>query len=356
MGGFARHTAAELAAYQDGERCLVWARDRDTGESFHLADGAARALRGWTTGHLECLMPDCSDRRLTTVSRHPRRRDGFRHYAGSGGHSPESEAHQQGKAAIVDWARSHLAHEGVTVKMEASTSDRKRVADVMVTWPDASQVAIEVQYAALSGEEWRARHDSYRRSGITDVWLFGHTGKHLRNAPSTVPVTDEARVRLGYLHHAVARADLPLLWLNPVLGRVGTVGVDVPVHTAPGVTYDDGFDGVHLDVPPAEQAQGGFYADPLVDCSLSKTGMLTPSVARLRTAARHLRRVDEARRLVDAERADERDRRLRRRWTKSDVLHLRPVPTPRSVTAARCTKCGLALTPVLSASGRHILC
>lgn len=356
MGGLARHTAAELAAFQNGERCLVWARRRDTGEHFRLTDGSAGALREWAAIHLECLMPDCADRRLRTVSRHPRRRDGFRHHAGSGGHSPESEAHQQGKAAIADWARSHLAHEGVTVRMEASTSDRKRIADVMVTWPDGSQVAIEVQYAALSVQEWQERHDSYRRSGITDVWLFGHTGRHMRTEPSPGARRDEARVRLGDLPRALRRAELPLLWLHPVQGRVGTVGVETPVHAAPGVRYDDGFDGAHFDVPPVQERQAAFYTDRLIDCSLSRTGLVTPTVDRLESAARDLARIVEARRGADAARTAERDRRLRDMWRSARrTPPVRPA-RPRPASGVWCTVCGRAMDPVLTAGGRHILC
>ena len=209
-----RHDPRALAAFQDGERCLVWARHKDGGGLYRLADGDARAVKAWAKEHLECCMPDCRDRRLTTVARHPRRRDGFSHYAGSGGHNGESEAHQQAKVALQAWVQDTLGGQGVTAVTEQASADRSRVADVMVTWPDGRQVALEVQYAALTVEQWRQRHESYRAQGITAVWLLGHTGRHLRTARRYSYEAEGATdglITLGDLHAAMTQAGVPLL-------------------------------------------------------------------------------------------------------------------------------------------------
>lgn len=214
-----RHDPSVLAEFQDGERCLVWARDKGNGSLYRLKDGTARELKSWAKEHLECFMPDCGDRRLTTVARHPKRRDGFSHYAGAGGHSAESEAHQQGKAALVAWVQATLGPSGVTAVAERSTSDRQRIADVMVTWPDGRQVALEVQYAALTVEAWQRRHDSYREQGVVDVWLLGHDSKHLKAARRHAWEKEgaaEGMVALADLHRAMVAAGVPLLWINPV--------------------------------------------------------------------------------------------------------------------------------------------
>lgn len=63
----------------------------------------------------------------------------------------ESEAHQQGKAALVAWVTDTLGPQGVTAVAEKSTSDRKRIADVMVTWPDGRQAPSMTEYLRTDG-------------------------------------------------------------------------------------------------------------------------------------------------------------------------------------------------------------
>ncbi len=306
-----RHDPVALAEFQDGERCLVWARVKADGSLYRLDDGTARALKVWAKEHLECFMPDCEARRLTTVARHPRRRDGFSHYQGAGGHSLESEAHQQGKAALVEWVTATLGPEGVAAVAEQSTSDRKRIADVMVTWPGGRQVALEVQYAPLSVEHWQTRHDSYREQGIVDVWLLGHVSRHLqqarRHAWEREGATD-GLVTLGDLHAAIAEAGAPVLWINPVTAdgaaSIGTVAQAALPHLGRTRPYGDGHDGATFQVPAAPPtARGVFLADPLAACALTPDGMVTPTLDRLRRAAAELGRVDAARRADDQARA-----------------------------------------------------
>lgn len=300
----ARHDPAVLAEFQAGERCLVWARLKADGLLYRLADGTARELKPWAKEHVECFMPDCGDRRLTTVARHPRRRDGFRHHVGAGGHSAESEAHQQGKAALVGWIEATLGPQGVTAVAERSTSDRKRVADVMVTWPDGRQVALEVQYAPLSMEHWRRRHESYREQGIVDVWLFGHDCKHLRPARKHAWEDDGAAdgmVALGDLHQAISAAGVPILWINPVASAVATGSVSDRPHVGRRRRYDDGHDDEVFDVPPRPGDQrAAFHRDDLAGCMLTPDGLVTPSLTRLRAAAAALAAVDQARKDGDA--------------------------------------------------------
>ena len=331
-----RHDPKVLASFQDGERCLVWARRKDGGGGlYRLEDGDARTLRPWAKEHLECFMPECPDRRLTTVARSSKR-DGFSHYAGAGGHSVESEAHQQGKAALVAWVDGTLGPHGVVAVAEQSTSDRKRVADVMVTWPDRRQVALEVQYAPLSVDHWRTRHESYRDQGIVDVWLLGHDSKHLRAARKHAWEPEGAAdglVALGHLHEAMVGAGVPLLWINPVLGdaaAIGTVSVEESPHRGRHGGYGDGHDDTTFLVPPAGlTARAAFHVEPLDACRLTPDGLVTPTLDRLRAEQRLLTEVDTARRSADeaaaaaaehrrraaAERKREDDER-RERWVR----------------------------------------
>ena len=324
-----RHDPATLAAFTDGERCLVWARRRSDHSLYRLPDGQAAAVRTWAKKHLECFLPDCPDRRLTTVARHPRRRDGFRHHAGAGGHSREGEAHQQAKAALVAWVHATLAGAGVRVAAEQASADRSRIADVMVTWPDGRQVAIEVQYAPLSVQRWRERHDSYQAQGITAVWLLGHTGAHLR-APRTPSVhlhshlpshlrnhlgdgngAEAPLVALGDLHAAMTGAGVPLLWINPVLtdGAIATVAVPRRPHRTRSGSYGDAHgdnyarDTVFDVTPGAHDQQGVLQVDPLAACTLTPQGLTTPALQRLHANTTTLQRIDAARRRDDEERA-----------------------------------------------------
>ena len=73
------HAANVLAAFQNGESALVFARRREDTSAplFHMAyDGATKDVKALTRDHLECLMPDCADRRLKAMHRSAKR-DGF---------------------------------------------------------------------------------------------------------------------------------------------------------------------------------------------------------------------------------------------------------------------------------------
>ena len=77
-----------------------------------------------------------------------------------------------------------------------------------------------MQYSPLTPDAWRHRHDSYRRQGIVDVWLFGHTGKQLK-------FDSDEFLKLSPTHEAVLHSRSALFFLNPELERVGVaVGED----------------------------------------------------------------------------------------------------------------------------------
>jgi len=127
------HTADVLAAFQNGERALVFARhQRDHDRPlFHMNyDDATKAVKVLTREHLECFMPDCADRRLKAMHR-SKKRDGFSHMPGAGRHTPESLFHQQSKALIASWVSRHWP--AVRVDVELATETRDRIADVMLT-------------------------------------------------------------------------------------------------------------------------------------------------------------------------------------------------------------------------------
>lgn len=281
----------DLARFQHAEIRLVYARHRDRPHDplFYLVDGAAAELRAWTRGHLECFMPSCVDRRLTTVSR-SRARDGFAHFPGAGRHSAESLFHQQGKALIARWAR--VACPSATVVLEQATDDHTRRADVMITWPDGAQVAVEVQYSPLTVAEWQNRHTSYLAAGITPVWLFGHTGAHLRTTPG-----EPVQVTLNAVQQALLATGSQPLWINPLTEQIATTW------TSSTVVSGDPDDPPSRPIPAHPDAQGlGIAVDGIDGCTLTPTGLSTPALAMLSRNADELR---DARAAITARRAAE---------------------------------------------------
>ncbi len=53
--------------------------------------------------------------------------------------------------------------------------ENSRRPDVLAVREDGVRVAFEVQYADLSENGWRERHEDYARLGVRDVWMLGHT-------------------------------------------------------------------------------------------------------------------------------------------------------------------------------------
>jgi hypothetical protein len=62
--------------------------------------------------------------------------------------------------------------------VEAWTAQGRRRSDVAVTFPDGTQMAIEVQLAAMTDTELLARRDDYARAGTVLVWVW-HSEKRI---------------------------------------------------------------------------------------------------------------------------------------------------------------------------------
>jgi hypothetical protein len=95
----------------------------------------------------------------------------FRHKAACDVHDggPESPEHLATKALVADVAREH----GWDATVEAPSADRSWIADVLVSRPGTRSVAIEVQWASQTPEEFASRTARYKESGIDCVWLVG---------------------------------------------------------------------------------------------------------------------------------------------------------------------------------------
>lgn len=366
------HDAASVAAFQNGETRLVYARFKaaPADPAYFLQDGTAVAQRQWANEHLECFMPECGDRRLSVVARWPRRRDGFAHRAGAGKHAPESLFHEQGKALIARWACAQDPH--LKAVVEQATEDKSRRADVMLTWPDGAHLAVEVQYAGISIAEWRERHESYQRQGIACVWLLGHVGTHLR-APTRQPGIGECLVRLSALHRAMAEEEVPLLWLNPIEETVGTVLTKRPVSSCTDRLCTFQHDMRAFAVAPHEVGDAEdhleFRVDRLSDSHLDRTGVRTPTLHDLARSRREL--LDARARDAELNRqhaADQRVRREEQRRAQQQAYRLQQAalaafrerhPTPPTRVPPGmlvCPVCRMAMDPILAGYGKHVGC
>ncbi|WP_412872328.1 competence protein CoiA [Curtobacterium flaccumfaciens] len=109
----------------------------------------------------------------------------FRHKASCDMHEggPESPEHLATKALVADVAREH----GWEAVVEAPSSDRSWIADVLVSKPGVPSVAIEVQWAAQTPEEFDRRTRRYEADGVECAWLVGpkNTDRGLWNIRGT---------------------------------------------------------------------------------------------------------------------------------------------------------------------------
>lgn len=266
------HDNETLTRFQQGERRFVFAAPRSGDALVELLDGTATERRAFTRAALTCPVPGCSTPAITTVSR-VGGRDGYRHLATNAAeHTPESLFHLEGKAQIARWLRGRLR--GADVVEERRTDARgSRVADVLVTLQGGRRIAVEIQYAALTPDEWATRHESYRSQDIIDVWLFGHVGAQLRGR--------DGIVRLNPTHLAVVNAGLPLLWFNPLQLRIGRATNEKTERLTSWTVH-------------ADEVRAGFEVEPLGACDLGPFGITSARERQLDEATAAWRAVRQA--------------------------------------------------------------
>jgi hypothetical protein len=108
--------------------------------------------------------------------------------------------------------------------------DRWRRPDALAVTPDGTaKVAFEVQYSALTGTDWKARHDFYADAGVVDIWLFRPPRLPVdasRRRTSPGPRRERSRlgatVQLNGLHQKMLEHGVIPLWFNPTAHRMGT--------------------------------------------------------------------------------------------------------------------------------------
>lgn len=86
---------------------------------------------------------------------------------------PESPEHLLGKERMSQWLRQQPALAGTTVELEVPIHARKRIADMLVTFPQGHKLAVEIQLAAITTETLQQRTEDYLNDGIDVIWVFG---------------------------------------------------------------------------------------------------------------------------------------------------------------------------------------
>ena len=175
----------------------------------------------------------------------------------------------------------------VRVHVDDERVENNQLPDVLVVLPDGQRWAFEVQYAALTGDEWQARHDGYAAQEIHDVWLLGHLPPNLQVSRRQ---ENHGNPHIGPLHQAIHANGMPVLWINPF------------TETVAAALFSD-WDAAHLATTPAAQFYGAvpIGVDMLDNCTLHDNRFTTPS-ASAHLSAMDARRAQRERRLAEEER------------------------------------------------------
>lgn len=355
------------------ERFLFAARRNDPGGALvYIEQGTANEVRPFTKANLICPEPDCLSPDLTTVNREPGgARDGYRHLTkgASRAHVPESALHRQGKALIERWASRTPEVSDVDVEVRLGvdpvTAHAERVADVLLTTVHGTRIAVEVQYAGISVEEWRERTASYRRLGIGVTWLFGSRGA---NSPLDHPMRS--------VHREVLDAKVPLLWINPtdeVLGWLEHARFGKSVGSWNEASADLAFGSLDdLEVHPDGLYPIGWHADQEARAAAQAAAN---EAARIKAEADWAARTKRAEELAKAREAfaarpvappeprpmTAREKRLAYIAKKEAEAAPRTQPAPRrrprppEPSKPHCKRCGLPIDPILK-GGYHSGC
>lgn len=304
-----RHDRETFKAFLDADFRQVWAVDRVTGEAKFLPDGQAVPLRPTAKSEWRCPVPDCTVE-ITTVG--GSRRHHFRHNAPAPHRSDgESEAHLAAKAMLKVWAEAWMARHGTTgtAVEEESVKDPAtslhRIADVMVTWPNMSKTAFEVEYKPYTPEAWATKQKDYDTKGVARAWLLGHTKVKQATEAGDWPFT----VRVPVLAAAIAASGRHVLIVNPMTRQVGTLAGDREF---------------------TSRLNAGTYVweawlalDDLADCDLDpELGLITPTMTRIdeATAAREKTARERAEReAAKRAKAQAEADRQQQRWARIDA-------------------------------------
>jgi len=84
----------------------------------------------------------------------------------------QTPEHLATKETIAAWLHQDPLWHGSVIDLEAKIPEIRRVADILVTFPDGTRVAHECQLSRLSLKKFQARSQAYAQAGIHVYWWF----------------------------------------------------------------------------------------------------------------------------------------------------------------------------------------
>lgn len=138
-------------------------------------------LQGWSRERL-LYCPNCRGAVHVRGGAEKRTQLHFAHQKGECAWSTETESvrHMRGKVVLAQWLREQFPEAVVT--LEERLPEPNRIADIFVAHNDGRRWAIEFQCAPLEIDEWKHRHEAYRRAGIIDTWIIGTNRREKQEA------------------------------------------------------------------------------------------------------------------------------------------------------------------------------
>jgi hypothetical protein len=260
------------------------------GELFFLADGEADVVRAAVrAGDLVCPYPGCPQP-LYVVRGGLRRRHHFAHRPGGAKHSPESWHHFSAKHLLGEWARRGGVPGAVRIAVDDETVGNGQLPDVLVELDDGGLVAIEVQYAALSAEEWLRRHNGYQSQEIVDLWILGHTGAQLRMRHDSSG-DDRLTARVSNLHQTMLATGVMPYWIDPDNRTIATSWINVD---GPDAASRFGKSKQWRSVPSMTTRSVQLTADALPDCVFNDGALRTPASQQVKISMQNRERLAAA--------------------------------------------------------------
>lgn len=151
------------------------------GQTVVASETPLEQLQVWSREHmLHC--PNCRGVVHLRGGGTRRTQPHFAHQRGECAWSTEGESvrHMRGKAILAHWLQTLFPQASVT--LEERLPEPNRIADVFVRHTNGICQAVEYQCAPLEIEEWRHRHEAYRKGGVIDTWIIGNNRREKQEA------------------------------------------------------------------------------------------------------------------------------------------------------------------------------
>jgi competence CoiA-like predicted nuclease len=87
---------------------------------------------------------------------------------------PESQEHLEGKSLVAERLRQEIAeYSTASIDFEVPIPEVKRIADIMVLFPNGWRIAHEIQLASITTATLQQRTEDYLHAGVDLVWWLG---------------------------------------------------------------------------------------------------------------------------------------------------------------------------------------